>query len=171
VTTTSPLRPSRRGHFNPGAEASRSAGGLRVLVIATEAGAAEDLAALVRRWGYQANVASDVASAERWAEADPPDVVLLDAGARKAAGWAVARRLRAHPAEKAPFLIALADHRREIDRQAAARVGVDLYLVKPADTDLLEGVLRRFARIITPTEALPVGEPGAPSPDTHLALT
>jgi DNA-binding response OmpR family regulator len=116
---------------------------------------------LVRRWGYEVNVASDAASAERSAEADPPDVVLLDAGARQTHAWAVARRLRAHPAEKSPFLIVLADHRREIDRRAAGRVGVDLYLVKPTDTDLLEGVLRRFARIIRPAEVVPAGEASA----------
>jgi DNA-binding response OmpR family regulator len=169
VITTFPLRPSHRGHFNPSGEASRPAGGLRVLIIATEPGAVEDLSALVRRLGYQANVASDATSAEQSAEADPPDVILLDTAAQKAAGWAVARQFRAHPAEKTPFLIALADHRREIDRQAAARVGVDLYLVKPADTDLLEGVLRRFARIVAP-EAVPTGEQGAPLRDARLAL-
>ena len=81
-------------------------------------------------------------------------------GARQAHAWAVARRLRADPAEPAPFLIVLADHRRDIDRQAAGRVGVDLYLAKPADTDLLEGVLRRFARIIRPAEVVPADEPG-----------
>jgi DNA-binding response OmpR family regulator len=125
---------------------------------------------LVRRWGHQVRVAGDAASAERSAEADPPDVVLLDTGAREEAAWAVAHRIRSHPAEKTPFLIALAEHRREMDHQAAARVGVDLYLVKPADTDLLEGVLRRFARIITPAADVPAGEPGAPSLDPDLAL-
>jgi DNA-binding response OmpR family regulator len=169
VTTTFPRRPSDRGHFNPGAAVSRSAGRLRVLVIASNPGATEELAALVRRWGYQVNVAYDAASAEPSVEGDPPDVVLLDTAAQKAAGWAVARRLRAHPAEKTPFLVALADNSREIDRQAAARVGVDLYLVKPTDTELLEGVLRRFARIIAP-EAVPTGEQDAPSQDARLAL-
>ncbi len=161
MTTTAPLRPSRRRHVNPGAEAFRSAGGLRVLVIAGSPGATEDLAALVRRWGYQANVAPDAASAERSAEAGPPDVVVIDAGSRQTACWAAARRLRAHSTAKSPFLIVLADHRSEMDREAAGRIGVDLYLVKPTDTDLLKGVLRRFARIIAPDEAVSAGEPGA----------
>jgi len=62
-----------------------------------------------------------------------PDVILLDMGMPVMNGWEVARRLRADPAGKSLFIIAVTAHAMERDRQRCLEAGCDLFFSKPVN--------------------------------------
>jgi two-component system CheB/CheR fusion protein len=74
----------------PGSNAT----GLRVLVVEDDPHLATDMAVWLSCQGHKARVATDGPAALRTAEADPPDVVLLDIGLPGMDGYAVAERVR-----------------------------------------------------------------------------
>jgi CheY-like chemotaxis protein len=83
---------------------------------------------------------------------DPPDVVLLDLGLPDLTGWEVARCLREQVGalERRALVVAVTGYASEDARRRSAEAGVDLHLVKPVEPALLIGLLRRFARVLTP---------------------
>ncbi len=68
--------------------------------------------------------------------------------------WETAGRLRvpAVGAGKRPFLIAVTGCGSAADRDRAAEVGFDLFLLKPVDPAVLVGILDRFQRVIARPE-------------------
>ena len=70
-----------------------------------------------------------------------PDVVLLDIGLPDMSGYAVARALRSDPACADVFIAALTGHGMSSDRQQAAGVGIDMFLVKPVGWSTLHAAL------------------------------
>ena len=95
--------------------------------------AADSLALLLKRWGYQAAVAYDGASALAAALARPPAAVLLDMVMPGMDGCEVARRLRGQPRAAQALLIALTGSGREEDVRLCREAGIDLHLLKPCD--------------------------------------
>jgi CheY-like chemotaxis protein len=95
--------------------------------------AADSLALLLRRWGYQAAAAYDGASALAAALARPPAAVLLDMVMPGMDGCEVARRLRGQPQAGQALLIALTGYGREEDVRLCREAGIDLHLLKPCD--------------------------------------
>jgi CheY-like chemotaxis protein len=88
--------------------------------------------------GYEVLIAVDSAEGLRMAEADAPDLVLLDMSLPDVDGWETARRLRASPARGVP-IIALTAHVMAGDREKALEAGCDEYETKPVElTRLLE---------------------------------
>lgn len=75
-----------------------------------------------------------------------PDVVLLDVGLPGLDGLEVARRLRADPDLRDPFLVALTGYEQQSDRVRTREAGLDYHLVKPIDFDTLFGILDDPAR-------------------------
>jgi len=82
-------------------------------------------------------------------------VVLLEIRLPGMNGWDVARQLQPQAAGKRPFCIAFTSFGTEADRRRSAEVGIDLHLEKPVDLGFLRRLLRRFQRIILPTETIP----------------
>jgi two-component system OmpR family response regulator len=126
---------------------------LSVLVVDDLDDAAMSMAEVLSLCGVaHVSIANTGSAALELSAADPPDVVLLDIGLPDLNGWEVARWMREQAKGKCkrPFLIAITGFGSEADRRQSAAAGVDLHLVKPADPEVLIGVLRRFARIITP---------------------
>src|SRR5688572_7903558 len=81
--------------------------GLHVLVVEDHADSAANMAMLLRLEGHEVWIAADGPAALCAAQAQPPDVVLLDIDLPGMDGYEVARLLRERPAEKAPFVIAV----------------------------------------------------------------
>ena len=76
-----------------------------------------------------------------------PDVALVDIGLPGMDGYQVARQVRASPAGKAIFLVALTGYGGAQQKRLALEAGFDLHLVKPVDADELARVLNdRAAR-------------------------
>ena len=121
---------------------------MRVLVVEDHPPTAESIALLLRHAGHEAEVATDGLSAAAAAEANPPDVVLLDIGLPGIDGWQLAGRLRNLAGPKRPLIVALTGYDDEEDRRRSAEAGVDLHLAKPVDADRLERLLSRFRSVI-----------------------
>ena len=121
---------------------------LHVLIVEDHADTAVSMALLLRIQRHAGEVAPDGPTALKIAQAEPPDVVLLDLALPGMDGYEVARRLVEQPGEKRPLLIAVTGYGREEDRRRSAQAGIDLHLVKPADMAQLERLLRQFHRVI-----------------------
>jgi PAS domain S-box-containing protein len=120
-----------------------SAKPLRILVVDDNKDAAESLAVLASLWGHEVRTATDGPEALRIAEAFRPAVVLLDIGLPGMDGYEVARRLRQLPNLENAFVIAVTGYSQEEDRRRSREAGFDHHVVKPADADTLQALLRR----------------------------
>ncbi|MEI2415169.1 chemotaxis protein CheB [Orrella sp. JC864] len=123
-----------------------AAAGLDVLVTDDN----EDVAWLMSEFltlaGHRTRVATDGDQALALAQAQPPDVMLLDIGLPRRDGYEVARAVRAAPWGAGIFLIAATGWGQEEDRQRSRQAGFDVHLVKPIDTDQLLDLVARHAR-------------------------
>src|SRR5690348_16079504 len=102
-----------------------------VLVVDDELDHAELVAALLRREGYEVDVAFDARSGLSRAVERPPDLILLDLWMPTIDGFSAAERLRAHPATREVPIIFLS----ACGEVVAEAHGVDLtdveFLAKP----------------------------------------
>lgn len=124
------------GDANPAAT-----GGRRILVVDDNEDAAESLAALLRIFGHQVEVAFDGEQALVRAPAWQPQVVLLDVGMPRMDGHEVARRMRAEPWGAAMKIVALSGFGDGADRDRSREAGCDDHLVKPVSPTDLERVI------------------------------
>jgi CheY-like chemotaxis protein len=116
----------------------------RVLVVDDNRDSADSLAMLLRFWGHHAWVAYDGPSALALAQAQQPDVVLLDLALPQMDGYQVAWRLREEVGLKDAMLVALTGYGQESDRQHTQEAGFCHHLLKPVDPALLEHLLNNL---------------------------
>jgi CheY-like chemotaxis protein len=116
----------------------------RILVVEDNAMNRDMLVRRLQRRGHDVVVATDGREALAVAEAERPDVILLDMSLPEIDGWEAARRLKAHADLKATPVIALTAHARAGDRVRAVEAGCDEYETKPID----------FARLLDKITAL-----------------
>ncbi len=92
---------------------------------------------IIKRWmdrfGFTLFTATDGGIGLSEALRLQPDIILLDMGMPVMDGWEVARRLRADPAGKSLFIIAVTAHAMERDRQRCLEAGCDLFFSKPVN--------------------------------------
>ena len=129
----------------------------RILVVDDEPLITDSLRYSLQREGFEVSVAHDGAEALRLAEADPPDLVVLDLIMPKMDGLEVVRRLRAASAVPVIMLTARGE---EADRVAGLELGADDYLAKPFSfRELLARIranLRRVELDQQPTDVTPL---------------
>jgi PAS domain S-box-containing protein len=113
----------------------------RILVVDDNVDAAESLAVLLRLEGHEVRVAADGPVALAAAQADPPEMVVLDLGMPGMDGYEVARRLRAQPETKEALLVALTGWAQEEERRRCHEAGFDGHLPKPLEWDDLRQFL------------------------------
>ena len=118
----------------------------RILIVEENRDAALTVGMLCEQMGHQCSFAYDGVAAIEMARRLHPDVVLLDLGLPRLDGFEVARQLRADPGLRGVLIIAVTGSGREEDRTRALEIGVDHYLVKPADPRFLESLLRQRLR-------------------------
>src|SRR5207248_2184065 len=70
-----------------------------------------------------------------------PEIALVDIGLPGFDGYQVAERLRAAPAGRGVFLVALSGYGQAEDRRRALAAGFDVHLLKPVDPEELARVL------------------------------
>ena len=122
---------------------------LRILLVEDDGDLAETLAALLRIYGHEVQVARDGPTALRLAADQPPDVGLLDLGLPGGMdGYEVARRLREQEVDKLPLLIAVTGSGQDEDRRRSTEAGIHLHLLKPVDGEALNRLLQRFQAVI-----------------------
>jgi CheY-like chemotaxis protein len=114
---------------------------LRILVVDDDRDTADSTRLLLELHGHNVRVAYDGASALAAAQAERPDVVLLDLAMPGMDGLALAHRLRALPGMAAAFLVCVSGYGQQRHRDSAHAAGCDLHLLKPAAVDELERLL------------------------------
>jgi CheY-like chemotaxis protein len=119
---------------------------LRILVADDNADAASTLAMYLRLEGHHVTVAFDGQQALTLAEADPPDIMLLDIGMPTRDGYEVAREVRSRPWGAHIQLIATTGWMSAEDGERATRAGFNGHLSKPIDMDVLQQMLRQNVR-------------------------
>jgi two-component system alkaline phosphatase synthesis response regulator PhoP len=115
-----------------------------ILVVDDEASIRKIAQAYLEQAGFRVLCVENGLDALRQAEADPPDLVLLDLNLQGMDGMEVAARLR----ERSDvFILMLTARSEEADRVAGLRIGADDYLTKPFSPRELvarvEAILRR----------------------------
>ena len=118
---------------------------LRILVVDDNVDAATMLVMLLEAAGHQVAVEYGAHEALARAEAEAPEVCLLDIGLPRMDGTELAQRLRLLPEMAGSMLIAVTGYGQESDRQRTLAAGFDHHLVKPLDTKKLFALLERFA--------------------------
>jgi len=98
---------------------------------------------LLRR-GYEVLIAIDGSEGVEKAQADAPDLILMDMSLPVLDGWEATRRLKAAPKTRVIPVIALTAHAMSGDRDKAIEAGCDDYEPKPIE----------FDRLLTKIEAL-----------------
>jgi PAS domain S-box-containing protein len=129
-----------------GAHASRSLGGLRVLVVDDNRDAADAMMLLVSQLGGDVRVAYDGLSALAVLDEFQAAVVLLDIGMPGLDGYQTCRQIRERQGA-AVCVVAVTGWGQEQDRQLAAQAGFDAHMTKPADPEQLVELLGARARI------------------------
>lgn len=87
--------------------------------------------------GYEVVTATDGEQGLVLAQAEQPDVVLMDMSLPGIDGWETTRRLRAGAGTAAIPVIALTAHAMAGDRERALEAGCDDYDTKPVEMDRL----------------------------------
>jgi two-component system, cell cycle response regulator DivK len=102
------------------------------------------LARRLERRGFEVIAAPDGAQGVAMAQAQRPDLILMDLRLPVLDGWEATRRLKAQAATRAIPVIALSAHAMAGDRDAALAAGCDDFDTKPIE----------FARLLEKIEAL-----------------
>ena len=78
------------------------------------------------------------------AEAERPDLILMDLSLPRMDGWTATRHIKANPDLRAIPIIALTAHAMMGDRERALEAGCDDYLSKPLNLRELASKLTQF---------------------------
>lgn len=117
-----------------------------ILLIDDDPYITDPLARVLREHGYTVRIANSGAAGLQQAQAQLPDLVVLDVMMPGMDGWTVCRRLREHSVVPILMVTALNE---EVDRVLGLELGADDYLTKPFSTrELLariKAMLRRIA--------------------------
>jgi CheY-like chemotaxis protein len=117
---------------------------VKVVVVDDNEDALDTLVLYLNRIGHSAVAVGDPFKAEAAVEQFQPDIVFLDIAMPGLDGWELARRLRQKYAEDQLKLVAITAYGAESDRANSRKSGFDAHIVKPADLDMVESILRQF---------------------------
>jgi PAS domain S-box-containing protein len=115
----------------------------RILIVDDNRDSARTMAILQTQYGHVAETAFTGPDAVTAASDFLPDIVILDIGLPGMDGFEVARQIRANPALDGAFLIAMSGYGSAEHRKRASDAGFDEYMVKPADLNLLQSLIRK----------------------------
>jgi CheY-like chemotaxis protein len=119
----------------------------RVLVVEDNQDAAESLKLLLSLAGHDVAVAANGPTALELARSHRADAAICDVGLPPPmSGYQVAEAMRADPALRSLFLVALTGLGQEDDQERARRAGFDVHLIKPAEPAALKRLLGRVPR-------------------------
>lgn len=116
----------------------------RVLIVDDEPNIVISLEFLVKRQGYEVEVAADGEAALEACARRAPDVVVLDVMLPKMSGFEVCQRLRADPRWREVKILMLTAKGRETEIAKGMRLGANLYVTKPFSTRDLVADLQRL---------------------------
>ncbi|MCK6408770.1 MAG: response regulator [Thauera sp.] len=106
----------------------------KVLIADDEQNIVISLEFLMKREGYQVQVANDGEEAVRRIRAEPPDLVLLDVMMPKKSGFEVCQEIRSDPAMAGVRILMLTAKGRDTEVAKGLALGADAYMTKPFST-------------------------------------
>jgi DNA-binding response OmpR family regulator len=106
----------------------------RVLVVDDEPNIVMSLEFLMKRAGFEVQVARNGREALSALDGTPPDLLLLDVMMPEFDGYEVCERSRARPEWNATRIIMLTARGRDAERQRGLALGADRYVTKPFST-------------------------------------
>jgi DNA-binding response OmpR family regulator len=117
----------------------------RVLVVDDEPNIVMSLEFLMRRAGFEVQVARNGREALTALDGTPPDLMLLDVMMPEFDGYEVCEQIRARPEWNATKIVMLTARGRETERERGLKLGADAYVTKPFSTrelvDQVKGML------------------------------
>jgi CheY-like chemotaxis protein len=121
----------------------------RILVVEDNEMNRDGLSRMLVRQGFEVLVAVDGLDGLEVAQAEQPDLILMDLAMPQVDGWECARRLKAEPRTRAIPIIALSAHAMLGEREKALAAGCDEFDTKPLDFHGLLGKMDRLLQIPT----------------------
>jgi len=118
-------------------------GGARVLLVDDLADSREIFEELLSSTGHDVVVAADAANALELLGSQTFDAAIIDIGLPDLDGHTLARLTRERLGARTPRLVALTGYATAEHREASARAGFDVHLVKPVDAAVLLAALAR----------------------------
>ena len=106
----------------------------RVLVVEDEPNIVESLSFLMKREGFEVQIAGDGTAALRLVERERPDLVVLDVMLPRRDGYDVCKAIRADRRLDGVRILMLSAKGRELDRRKGIALGADDYVTKPFST-------------------------------------
>lgn len=113
----------------------------RILVVDDNVDAARTMARVLTLLGNEVQTAHDGVEALEAAEAQHPDVILMDIAMPRMNGYDATRQIRERPWGTEPVIVALTGWGLEGDRERSREAGCDGHLVKPVELGDLEAVV------------------------------
>jgi CheY-like chemotaxis protein len=111
----------------------------KILLVEDSEMSRDMLARRLARRGYEVVIAVDGGQGVTLAQAEAPDLILMDMNLPVLDGSEATRQLRAAPATRSIPIIALTAHAMAGDRQKALEAGCDDYDTKPIELERLLG--------------------------------
>ena len=102
------------------------------------------LTAMLRSFGHACRVATDGAEAVAMAEAEPPELILMDIHMPKLSGIEAAKRIRAGRADRPLAIVAVTAHPDSRHLAAFKEAGFDALMLKPVELGALREIITRF---------------------------
>jgi DNA-binding response OmpR family regulator len=106
----------------------------KILIADDEPSIVTALEFLLRRHGYEVQIARDGDEALRLVETMHPDLVLLDIMMPVKSGYEVCRQLRERPESRDVKIVMLTAKGRDAEVAKGLTVGADVYVTKPFST-------------------------------------
>lgn len=117
---------------------------LKILLIEDNEMNRDMLSRRLERRGYEVVIAVDGEQGCRMAQAEQPDLILMDMSLPVMDGWEATRRLKSAAETQMIPIIALTAHAMAGDREKALAVGCDDYDTKPIEFPRLLGKIQAF---------------------------
>lgn len=105
----------------------------RILVVEDNEENRDSLCRRLQRRGFEVLLAADGKIGVATAQADHPDLILMDMNMPELDGWEATRQIKAQPGMEAVPVIALTAHAMTGDRERALAVGCADYHTKPIE--------------------------------------
>lgn len=120
----------------------------RILLVEDNEMNRDMLSRRLERKGFEVSIAVDGAEGVSKAEADSPDLILMDMNLPVMDGWEATREIKAKPATAGIPVIGLTAHAMAGDREKGLAAGCDDYDTKPVDFKSLLGKIQALLETV-----------------------
>jgi two-component system, cell cycle response regulator DivK len=118
----------------------------KILIVEDNKDSREILGLFVTKVGYQVIKASNSQEAITQAEAECPDLILMDLDLPDADGIKTTAILKKNPKTSHIPVVAVTAWMSALSEERASKVGIETYLIKPVSPQTLKETIQEYAR-------------------------